>query len=45
MVGLGSPELTVVGNHLYFAGEATTLDTELWQSDGTAAGTHHLKAV
>jgi ELWxxDGT repeat protein len=45
MVGLGSPELTVVGKHLYFAGEATTLDTELWQSDGTAAGTHLLKDI
>ena len=38
-------ELTVVGNKLYFTASTPNHRTQVWQSDGTAAGTKILKII
>lgn len=38
-------ELTVMGNHIYFASDAFGLGDELWRTDGTAEGTEMVKDI
>ncbi len=40
--GLDPTDLTVVGNEVWFEGTDSSGDVGLWETDGTAAGTHEL---
>jgi ELWxxDGT repeat protein len=43
--GAGFGSLTALGNSVYFAGTSAGTGTELWRSDGTAAGTYMVRDI